>query len=221
MALFRIGLFLQLNSSIVSTAGGLSLLPRDTASLIAAVLYIPSLLLLIYSFKRFTRFINRNYTSAVSMSLTDELTGLPNRRYLNLMLAEVERQACIVCIADIDHFKRINDTYGHDAGDRVLTELGRYFKGIISDEIFISRSGGEEFVIIIRDEICSRQTVQKIKDAASAKLHESFSITLSIGVAFKRPDDEACSIMAAADDALYRAKRAGRDRINYASDDSS
>ncbi|MDI3438847.1 GGDEF domain-containing protein [Erwinia sp. V90_4] len=217
LLVFRISLFLLLNSSLASMAGGLSLIERDTASLIAALLYAPAILMVIYSFRIFISFVNDSYKSAVNLSLTDELTGLPNRRHLNVKLREIERGAGTICIADIDHFKKINDTYGHEAGDKVLRNTGLRLSNFVNDKVFISRSGGEEFAIVIFDNTNAEDIIQKIKTSVSDACNGSISVTLSIGVATKQKKDSSSSIITAADNALYQAKRAGRDRIMYAS----
>jgi diguanylate cyclase (GGDEF)-like protein len=217
LLVFRISLFLLLNSSLASMAGGLSLIERDTASLIAALLYAPAILMVIYSFRIFISFVNDSYKSAVNLSLTDELTGLPNRRHLNVKLREIERGAGTICIADIDHFKKINDTYGHEAGDKVLRNTGLRLSNFVNDKVFISRSGGEEFAIVIFDNTNAEDIIQKIKTSVSDACNGSISVTLSIGVATKQKNDSSSSIITAADNALYQAKRAGRDRIMYAS----
>lgn len=213
---FRVSLFLLLNSSLASMAGGLNLIERDTASLIAAIIYIPAILMIIFPFENFISYVNLNYKSAVSLSLTDELTGLPNRRHLNVMLSSMENRSVTICIADIDHFKKINDTYGHDAGDKVLRDIGLKLSNIASENVFISRSGGEEFAIIIFDNINVEDTIRRIKISVSDVCNGSFGITLSIGVATKLERDSSSSAINAADEALYRAKRAGRDCIIYA-----
>lgn len=216
LLVFRISLFLLLNSSLASMAGGLSLIERDTASLIAALLYAPAILMVIYSFRIFISFVNDSYKSVVNLSLTDELTGLPNRRHLNVKLREIERGAGTICIADIDHFKKINDTYGHEAGDKVLRNTGLRLSNFVNDRVFISRSGGEEFAIVIFDNTNAEDLIQKIKTSVSDVCNGSISVTLSIGVATKQKKDSSSSIITAADNALYQAKRAGRDRIMYA-----
>lgn len=213
---FRVSLFLLLNSSLASMAGGVYLIDRDTASVIAALLYVPAILMVIYSFNRFISYVNLNYKSAVNLSLTDELTGLPNRRHLNAKLREIEDRIGTICIADIDHFKKINDTYGHEAGDKVLRNTGLRLSSFVSDNVFISRSGGEEFAIVIFDNTHAEELIRKIKTSVSGGCNGSISVTLSIGVATKQKRDSSSSIITAADDALYQAKRAGRDRIMYA-----
>lgn len=213
---FRVSLFLLLNSSLASMAGGVNLINRDTASVIAALLYAPAILMVTYSFNRFISYVNINYKSAVNLSLTDELTSLPNRRHLNAKLIEIEDRMGTICIADIDHFKKINDTFGHDAGDKVLKNIGLRLSNFLSDHVFISRSGGEEFAIVIFDNTHAEELIRKIKTSVSDGCNGSIIVTLSIGVATKQKKDSSSSIITAADDALYQAKRAGRDRIMYA-----
>jgi diguanylate cyclase (GGDEF)-like protein len=215
LLVFRVSLFLLLNSSLASMAGGLGLIERDTASLIASIIYIPAILMIIFLFEKFISYVNHNYKSAVNLSLTDELTGLPNRRHLNVILRGLENRSGTICIADIDHFKKINDTYGHEAGDRVLRDTGLRLSNLVSESVFIARSGGEEFAIVIFDNINAEDIIRKIKTSVSDACNGSFGITLSIGVATKLKHDSSSSAINAADDALYRAKRAGRDCIIY------
>ncbi|MBY4841318.1 GGDEF domain-containing protein [Pantoea sp. DY-15] len=215
LLVFRVSLFLLLNSSLASMAGGLGLIERDTASLIASIIYIPAILMIIFLFEKFIFYVNHNYKSAVNLSLTDELTGLPNRRHLNVILRGLENRSGTICIADIDHFKKINDTYGHEAGDRVLRDTGLRLSNLVSENVFIARSGGEEFAIVIYDNINAEDIIRKIKTSVSDACNGSFGITLSIGVATKLKHDSSSSAINAADDALYRAKRAGRDCIIY------
>ncbi|MHC2594508.1 GGDEF domain-containing protein [Pantoea sp. SS70] len=215
LLVFRVSLFLLLNSSLASMAGGLGLIERDTASLIASIIYIPAILMIIFLFEKFISYVNHNYKSAVNLSLTDELTGLPNRRHLNVILRGLENRSGTICIADIDHFKKINDTYGHEAGDRVLRDTGLRLSNLVSENVFIARSGGEEFAIVIFDNINAEDIIRKIKTSVSDACNGSFGITLSIGVATKLKHDSSSSAINAADDALYRAKRAGRNCIIY------
>ncbi|HCL5637920.1 TPA: GGDEF domain-containing protein [Klebsiella aerogenes] len=214
--IFRISLFLLLNSSLASMAGGLNLIERDVASVIAALLYVPAILMIIYSFNKFISYVNHNYKTVISESLTDELTGLPNRRHLNIKLRELENKSGTICIADIDHFKKINDTYGHVAGDKVLRNIGLRMSSFTNDNVFISRTGGEEFAIVIFDNTRANEIIKNIKTLVSDGSCGSIRVTLSFGVAIKNDNDSSVTIIAAADDALYRAKKAGRDCIIYA-----
>ncbi|WP_312740574.1 GGDEF domain-containing protein [Cedecea neteri] len=216
IASFRIALFLLLNSSFASLTGGLEVLDRDTASLIAAVLYAPAMFIIALSFNRFIKYINNNYKAVINLSLTDELTGLPNRRHLNIKLRELDTKNGTVCIIDIDHFKKINDSHGHDFGDKTLKNIGLQLSHFLSKDIFISRSGGEEFAVIIFNNMSAEAVINEIKDSVSCKDGNGEAITLSIGAAVKQMNSSSSHALAAADKALYRAKRSGRDRIVYA-----
>lgn len=106
LLIFSISLFFLLNSSLASMAGGLNLIERDVASVIAALLYVPAILMIIHSFNKFISYVNHNFKVAISQSLTYELTGLPNRRHMNIKLRELENKTGTICIADIDRFKK-------------------------------------------------------------------------------------------------------------------
>ncbi|MSE14622.1 diguanylate cyclase [Pantoea agglomerans] len=212
---FRVGIFLLLNSTIISMAGGLRVVDKDQASLIAAVLYAPAILLIINSFNGFVAFVNEKYKSALESSLTDELTGLPNRRHLNIKLRELEPHSGVICILDIDDFKKINDSYGHEMGDKVLKNAGLVLSEIVSDEIFISRSGGEEFAVIIKEKY-DEKIIAKIKHSLSLSPANGISTNFSIGVAFKSANQTSSAALAAADSALYDSKRNGKNSITYA-----
>ncbi|MEN4758683.1 GGDEF domain-containing protein [Pantoea agglomerans] len=215
---FRVGLFLLLNSTFASLAGGLRVLDKEHSSLIAAALYVPAILLIIYSFNKFISYINARYKSAIDMSLTDELTGLPNRRHLNIRLNQLESLHGAICILDLDDFKKINDTYGHEMGDKCLKHAGLALKNFTKDDVFIARSGGEEFAIIINEseEADYRGLIEKIKHTLSMSYANGVCTTVSIGVAFKSTNQTSSNTLAAADAALYDAKKSGKNRINYA-----
>lgn len=213
IAVFRIGLFLLLNSTLISMAGGLNVLNRDATSVTAALLYAPALMLIIYSFNRFVSYADSSYQSAVALSLTDELTGLPNRRHLNLRLMEVEKKKADVCILDIDHFKKLNDTYGHDTGDKMLRNFGFVLSRFSSESVFLARSGGEEFCIITTGDTAVTDILAKINVSTRDICNGGISLTFSAGVATKKAQERSSGAVIRADEALYRAKKAGRNRI--------
>lgn len=215
LATFRIGLFLLLNSTLASMAGGLKVIDRDITSLIAALLYAPAILLFLFSFNRFIYFVNERYKSAVGLSLTDELTHLPNRRHMNMKLRETEQTTGVFCIMDIDDFKRINDTYGHDMGDRVLKQTGSILRNYINENTFIARSGGEEFSVILTGEIELKEIIEEIKHALAVISIENNPVTFSLGVSEKKEHQTTSSALAAADAALYESKRNGKNKITY------
>ena len=158
----------------------------------------------------------------------DHLTGLPNRRAFDHMLDREVREAkaagelLSIAFVDIDHFKRVNDTHGHPAGDRVLKFVSETLNHISDSGCFVARHGGEEFAVLwrnlnvdqawdkleeAREEIAERRLVNRANDTPFGR------ITFSGGIAdvFAYPDKSAA--LKAADEALYAAKQSGRNRI--------
>ena len=146
-------------------------------------------------------------------ALVDQLTGLPNRRAWDETLpgalasaAELDQPAA-VAVFDIDHFKDYNDTHGHQAGDRVLIEVGAAWRQQTREFDLLARYGGEEFVLLMRD--CRHgdafDVVERIRKASPG------SITCSAGFSSWRPGEGVETLVARADAALYEAKRRGRD----------
>ncbi len=174
-----------------------------------------------------------NRARLLRSGFTDVLTGWHNRRYLQMRLTEELARAardstCLVALMiDIDHFKRVNDTWGHAAGDRVLAELAQRIDAQVRASDIAARYGGEEFVALMpaTTTLAGRRLAERIRAAVAAGpvevgRNEFVIITTSIGIASISPDRAARdlktlgdSLMARADVALYRAKSAGRDRI--------
>jgi diguanylate cyclase (GGDEF)-like protein len=174
-----------------------------------------------------TRQLIENEARLRELSIRDPLTGLFNRRYLEESLAlEMIRAArkhypIGVIMADIDHFKRFNDTYGHAAGDEVLVQIANLLHTHVRSSDVTCRYGGEEFILILPDaslEI-TQMRAEQIQEGAR-QLHVQYegqtleAVTLSLGVAVF-PDHGATidALLGAVDTALYRAKRDGRDRV--------
>jgi len=156
------------------------------------------------------------------LALTDGLTGLPNRLAYDRRVADVERQVReeggVACVGafDIDHFKAINDTYGHAAGDAVLRIVGQTLARELDGRAFVARYGGEEFVVLFSDmgpddaeELARRlcATVEKLAFHASSK---PVTVTMSGGLTRFTAAERAAAVFDRADRALYAAKRAGR-----------
>ncbi|WP_426768592.1 GGDEF domain-containing protein [Erwinia aphidicola] len=215
LILFRIGIFLLLNSTIITMTGGLKVIDTDITSLVSASLYVPAMMLIIYSFNSFIAYVNDMYKSVLDLSLTDELTGLPNRRYLNLELRELEDKAGAICIVDIDDFNRINNKYGHEMGDKVIKKTALILKGFACDNISVFRTGGEEFALVFREGLAVNILAERIKKSLSLSSAEGIPTTVSIGVALKTINQASSSCLAAADAALYKSKRNGKNRITY------
>ncbi|MCC6403594.1 MAG: GGDEF domain-containing protein [Fimbriimonadaceae bacterium] len=152
-------------------------------------------------------------------SQTDALTGLANPRNVRLRIDEaaVEFSTVALMMIDVDHFRLYNEKWGHEAGNKALIEVARGITRAAGPRAIVGRYGGEEFVIAIPD--CSRLQCVRIaerirSEVKSANLPEGKGVTASIGCAIL-PDDgaETGSLISAADSAMYRAKRNGRDRV--------
>jgi diguanylate cyclase (GGDEF)-like protein len=155
-----------------------------------------------------------------SMASTDELTGLMNRRELNLRAPELINQSkryahnIALIMIDIDHFKKVNDTFGHIEGDRILKQLGHQLQKLGRQTDLIARFGGEEFIILLPD--------TEINDAYrfAERLHKLVSeievnntaITISIGITISDGSQNLHRLSQQADSALYMAKNNGRNR---------
>ncbi len=154
---------------------------------------------------------------------TDALTGLLNRRGQEMALETLEQSAQNFCIVtlDIDHFKKVNDTWGHDIGDVVLQRLADAMRACSRDEDLLCRSGGEEFLLLLPATSLDggEMAAERLRSYVDA-LHDlpgPGHITVSLGVAYWAPQQgEIESTLKAADAALYQAKRNGRNRVEVA-----
>jgi two-component system cell cycle response regulator len=148
-------------------------------------------------------------------AMADGLTGLPNRRAFTEAISTVDKHVWLALV-DADHFKRINDTAGHAAGDETLRALGQLLSRRVRGEDLAARLGGEEFVVVFRDGADPFETADALRrEVPEASPRWPHPITVSIGVA-GGDAAETDSLLAAADAALYRAKAAGRDRTMLA-----
>ncbi|MEZ0328212.1 MAG: diguanylate cyclase [Dissulfuribacterales bacterium] len=169
----------------------------------------------------------KRYARAVEeMAVKDQLTGLYNRRYLELyidnILSGVKRRNSTLCIlmCDIDYFKKVNDEYGHDAGDIVLKELGHILASNVRAADLVIRFGGEEFLVLLID--CATPdamaVAEKLRDTFENHIirlpGQNIKKTLSIGVSeFPTDSDAIWEAIKFADIALYKAKEAGRNKV--------
>jgi diguanylate cyclase (GGDEF)-like protein len=152
---------------------------------------------------------------------TDGLTGLLNRRAFEdgyrSARSQSRRSTCVVAMADLDHFKLINDTYGHDTGDRALRLFAETLRGALRDQDVLSRRGGEEFAIAFPD--CDLDSAAMALERVREELQEAITLaglpafTVSFGVVPAGSDDTLDVLLARADQALFEAKRSGRDRV--------
>jgi len=164
-----------------------------------------------------------------NLATTDALTGLLNRREFNRRISEeiarAKRHKTSICLAlfDIDHFKKINDTYGHNAGDAVLKELGELISVNTRSCDIAARYGGEEFALILPETSLNEgyELLERLRDRVEKQyFHLSYSpiqATISVGVAqYDFMDSCAADFCERTDKALYQAKRNGRNRVEYA-----
>lgn len=157
------------------------------------------------------------------LSQRDGLTGLYNRAYLDHTLEGCLRQAqetgksLAFIMLDIDHFKRFNDTWGHQEGDRALTLVAKVIRESLREQDVAARYGGEEFSVILSGAGLSTadlvaERIRKSCMAQSLSLGEGKNLTVSLGVSFLRPGDTPEDLIRRADEALYRGKKSGRNR---------
>ncbi|WP_298085976.1 diguanylate cyclase [uncultured Campylobacter sp.] len=169
-----------------------------------------------------------NINQIADFANKDFLTGVYNRRYfyddMNEYLAYAEERAepYAVAMLDIDHFKHINDTYGHDGGDKALKTLAKKLIDETKKGDLVARFGGEEFCIVLKNvshEEAGKFFVNLRASIANCKVRlkkEQIKFTVSIGVAFSRSDYKLDELLELADEALYRAKENGRNRVEIA-----
>lgn len=179
--------------------------------------------------QRYATELRRSVNNTLALAVTDELTGLYNRRYfdrhLTLMLEKAREQDrdMAVMLIDMDFFKSVNDTHGHDIGDVVLREFSQRLRRNIRGVDLACRFGGEEFVVLMPDtDFRQAQSVaERVRMAVAEKPFESangrpLTVTCSVGVALnEHGSDSPESILKRADVALYRAKREGRNRVVF------
>jgi diguanylate cyclase (GGDEF)-like protein len=156
------------------------------------------------------------------LSLTDALTGVGNRRRLDEeLVTEADRAGRLqgplsLMILDIDHFKRVNDIYGHETGDRILKETGELLVKLVRRTDIATRMGGEEFVILLPATDLATAAACAERFRVAMELRDcglAAPVTASFGVACLQPGETGASLLARADAALYAAKQAGRNRV--------
>ncbi|HTV11038.1 MAG TPA: GGDEF domain-containing protein [Acidimicrobiales bacterium] len=172
---------------------------------------------------------SRRLEAALEEATTDDLTGLANRRGLleraDLVVLSTRRSGstCSALYIDIDHFKDINDSFGHSTGDEVIASVGRTISHRLRRGDLIGRYGGEEFVVLLPNTNLEEATAlaETIKELVAATepivVNPPLYLHVSVGVASLQPGDDMQSLLNAADAALYQAKRSGRNRVCVAS----
>jgi diguanylate cyclase (GGDEF)-like protein len=164
------------------------------------------------------------YTSA----FTDGLTGLKNKRHLNEQLSREALRArrydrpLALLMIDIDFFKKVNDDHGHPAGDRVLQSVATQIRACVRSEDVVARYGGEEIVVMLLETTLemARETAERIRSAVASTVvacrDVNVSVTVSIGCAeLSAADADECGLVERADQQVYAAKKAGRNRVSW------
>ncbi|MCU4180334.1 PleD family two-component system response regulator [Bosea sp. BH3] len=182
--------------------------------------------------KRFTERLRDSVQSSMEMAVMDQLTGLHNRRFMDNRLAAMFDESALrarslsVLMLDVDHFKAVNDSWGHDAGDEVLREFADRVRACTRGIDLVARVGGEEIVVLLPD--TGRDAAYHVAERIREKVESQpfaiqnrtrdIKVTVSVGVAHRRAGDlSSADMMKRADDALYRAKAGGRNRVIVAS----
>ncbi|WP_349369792.1 PleD family two-component system response regulator [Salinarimonas sp.] len=178
--------------------------------------------------KRFSERLRESVQVSMELAVTDALTGLHNRRYLDSHLAALFDEATLrarplsVLVLDIDRFKAVNDTFGHDAGDEVLREFATRIRSQTRGIDVVARFGGEEVVVVVPDTglESARAVAERICERIESEpfaIHQgtrAIPVTVSIGVAARTLEDRSpAEILKRADLALYQAKQQGRNRV--------
>lgn len=178
--------------------------------------------------KRYTDRLRDNVQLTMEMAVVDSLTGLNNRRYLDSHLPPLVEQAVArgkdlsVLVVDIDFFKLVNDTHGHDAGDEVLREFARRVRRNVRGIDIACRFGGEEFVVVMpdTDRALACVVAERLRQRIAGEPfvvdsgRKALNVTISIGIsAVEHPQDTPEAVLKRGDQALYQAKREGRNRV--------
>ncbi len=176
---------------------------------------------------RYTEELRSSVKATIELAVTDSLTGLYNRRYLETHLSQLiehsinRGKALSIVSIDVDYFKAVNDTFGHDAGDDVLREMANRIRQMTRSVDLNCRVGGEEFMLVLpsTDNVAAERIAERLRRAVAVKSFPNangspIQVTISAGVAsLTGSDDNLPKLMKRADVALYQAKREGRNRV--------
>ena len=198
----------------LSFGDGAPVLPTAPTDSVARMLLDRHLPSLVQDLRRAVELGSRTQRLAADASI-DVLTGLPNRRMVGRALGRL-RAGDVVIMIDLDHFKQVNDTLGHDTGDGVLRALGRALATTVRERDTVGRYGGEEFVVILTGGAHPDAFLERFRQTWEER--RPLPVTFSAGIAVVGAAGMS-SALEAADRAMYRAKEAGRDRWTWANDE--
>ena len=182
---------------------------------------------LVFGQTREARELESRLSELSQIAYCDALTNIPNRRYLEerlqeaLKLWEEERRSFIGAMGDIDFFKNVNDSYGHDVGDQVLKEVAGVLSRKLRSSDIVGRWGGEEFLILLGN-ISAEDLVRRLdrlRESVGETVIQSgiveVRVTMSFGATEPRKGETPASMLSRMDDCLYRSKREGRNRVTF------
>jgi len=203
----------------------LDVLPPLTLEVMRGINLCTTLLLLAYLSGKYYRLVVQTERQLISLATTDPLTQLYNRRSMT-ELAQYEivqrkrhGDPLSLVLADVDHFKQINDTHGHEMGDRVLTAISEVLRDGIREQDSVARWGGEEFLILMPQASLesARMVADRLREQVSqlkvSHAGQIVQVTMTFGVACHRLDDRLEQLIHRADMALYQGKDRGRDQV--------
>ena len=214
-----IGLMLWIVGSTADVLDEVTRQPFWVSNYIEDLCRTLGMLVTAYGLFKTMHFMQRMHTRLAQEFIIDDLTKVYNRRCFYQHVKGIANNPYTVLIIDIDHFKRINDDFGHDVGDQVLKQFASKVNALFNNENTFARIGGEEFATYLPsyelDEVLNfAQTI--LETARTITVQNQRSLTVSIGIAHRSSEQSFDNVMKRADQALYRAKKAGRDRLEVA-----
>ncbi len=213
------GLGLWLVSAVADVMDELVLQPRWLSAFGEDLMRVFGMSLVACGVFSLMRHARRVHLQLNTLAHTDELTGLYNRRYFNQLSKAMQPQGLSLILLDLDHFKSVNDTFGHSVGDQVLRELGRILSLHCPKGGYASRLGGEEFAVLLpatEDERLHALAEQVRQAVADMRIGHIVQLTTSIGIGQLRRGETPEQLQQRTDRALYRAKALGRNRTEWA-----
>lgn len=221
-ALFYRAIPLTLVAALATLAMGHLALTSDASTGVRVVAWASTvwvMAMIIVIIQRLVTQRRRALEAMTALAATDMLTGLPNRRHFMtsarhlLTVADDEDRTCTLILLDVDHFKSINDVYGHDGGDQVLVGVASAMRGATRSDDLVARLGGEEFAIFMLGASVLHAQHLAAELASALRDIEPVGVTASYGVVEAKPGElEVSELLVRADAAMYQAKRAGRNR---------
>lgn len=212
----RVILILYGLSTLFYSAYDILLTGHDRHQATVELITFYTALSLLYLLMKQSKHVSKGLSSKLNeLAHTDDLTKIYNNRYLYSRLEELEsaQEEYTILLFDLDEFKPINDTQGHLAGDLLLESLCHLVSRLLPQDAIFARYGGDEFIILLPH--AERELARSIAERVRSNVGEHTPVTLSMGVAFSHGDRGAKEILRSADDALYRAKKGGRDQVCF------